>query len=629
MTDEQSPPPGGKPSLSVLTNELDEKIAGAHGNEPPPDGDYDQDGRGSGPPSSRGADDRMPGEIYPGSPVTALGVSGKFFFYLDALGQLQAVDTHTKDRMRGIFGVHAANLHRYFAQYDKSGKVSGWKQEDLATNMVSACSEKGVWNMADRVRGLGAWPDDDGGVVMHCGQRILSKGQWYRPAQIDEHVYPSFAAIAEPLKKAKTVDDEDPGTMVLEALRTWSWRRRDTDAYLLFGWICCALFGGALSWRPLVWITGDAGTGKSTMQDLVYQILGGDGGGVLKTEDTTEAGLRQRIGQSTVPVLLDEIEAEADPRKVKSVVKLARLAASGGMVFRGGADHQGTSFTSRNCFMFSSILVTSLLDQDISRIALLELQDLTRGVVPPDPSQARWGRAGQALRTRILAQWPRLHETLTHYRAALAAVGHSARGCDQYGALLALADLAMHDEADRDRCDDWAENLTAEMVDEQSDRQTDWQRMLNHLFSQAVDVYRGGEKMTIGAYVRIACGLDRDDGITMGTAERALSFYGMRIARKPGGTPAQASLLIANQNAQLGKLFENTQWHAGAGQTGVWVQAVKRIPGATTAGVKSFSMAQSRAHQVPLASIPGALGDEPPSAPSEPAQSSEIPEELA
>jgi hypothetical protein len=77
--------------------------------------------------------------------------------------------------------------------------------------------------------------------------------------------------------------------------------------------------------------------------------------------------------------------------------------------------------------------------------------------------------------------------------------------------------------------------------------------------------------------------------------------------------------VIANNHPMLAKLFEGTHWHAPAGQTGVWVQAIKRIPGAkaTEAGIR-FNGPKCRAYRIRLSVIPN-FGHEPP--PAQPAES--------
>jgi hypothetical protein len=57
----------------------------------------------------------------------------------------------------------------------------------------------------------------------------------------------------------------------------------------------------------------------------------------LRTHDATEASIRQVLGKQTLPVFFDELEAEANSDRAPSVIKLARLASSEGVIFRGGS----------------------------------------------------------------------------------------------------------------------------------------------------------------------------------------------------------------------------------------------------------------------------------------------------
>lgn len=601
LGDEAPSPQRRKPDLRVLSSELDR--AEAEALSPPA-----RDSEGGKRPPKKRKPERETGEIYPGCPVTALGVHGKLFFYLDVLGQLHAVDNHTKDRMRALFGGRVDLLMGQWPTWSRGDdpKPIGWKQEDAAAAMQRACAEKGVWSAFEKVRGLGSWPDPDGGVILHCGDAILYRGKWEPPGAHDGFVYPSGPAIPRPLDEGGRVE---PASQLLQTLESWRWLRGDLDAYLLLGWIIAAKFGGAIDWRPMAWITGDKGTGKSTLQKLIRLVMGGEGA-ILQSTDATEASIRQFLMQNTVPVALDELEADVDNRKSLAVVKLARQAASNGVVLRGGADHQGQEFRARSAFLFSSILMPPLLDQDISRLAVLELAPLERGETAPKLEASEWRKLGRALQTQVLAQWGRLHRTLELYRQALSAAGHDARGCDQFGTLLAMADLALHDDAPTaDRCDAWAKRLRAEVIGEQVDQSSDWQRCLNHLLGQHLDIYRSGDRFTVYQWIMAAAGLAEDPDMLK--AQKALPSYGLKIE----GRTDTAELVIANNHPMLAKLFEGTHWHAPAGQTGVWVQAIKRIPGskATEAGVR-FNGPKCRAYRFRLTVVPN-FGHDPAPAP--------------
>ena len=70
------------------------------------------------------------------------------------------------------------------------------------------------------------------------------------------------------------------------------------SAHFLLGWLVLAPVCGALNWRPHIWLTGGAGTGKTTILKLFIRPLLG---GVVQsaTGGTTEAGLRgdQDLGE--------------------------------------------------------------------------------------------------------------------------------------------------------------------------------------------------------------------------------------------------------------------------------------------------------------------------------------------
>lgn len=576
-----------RPTLRVLGAEMNEAPDAPP--EPP---------QGDGPPDDAGA--TAPGEIFENSPVTALGTLGGKCFYLDMLGQLIVVMRHDKDTMRKIYGGNAALLEFQFPTRNKEGAISGWNQEKLASAMVRACTQKGVWNAEERVRGLGAWRDDDGGLVLHCGQRILIGGKWQIPGAHQGYVYPAFEPIPRPLPKAEL--DFEPGAELSELLRTWNWTRGDADAYLMLGWIVAAIFGGALKWRPMVWITGDAATGKSTLQEMMEQVIGGHGA-LIHSPNLTEPAIRATVKQASIPVLIDEAEPEPGSRRLGDIIKLARVAASGGRVLRGSKDHEAHSFTVRNVFGFSSILRPPMLDQDLSRLALLELQPLPRDQAPPEVNPARMRKIGRALRTRVVLGWERYHETLELYRQALTLSGHNARGADQFGTLLAMADLVMHDEAPGpERLGQWTSKLTASDVSDQLDRSPDWARWLNHLMGQPLDAHRGGRRYSVGRWVMAAANLLKAEQEPFGDLARdVLPGYGLKVEGRGDG----AQLMVANRNPSLSLLHRDTHWADGG-----WSQAAQRVPQSQRTNPLRFETLQSRGYAIPLKSIPGLLGDE-------------------
>lgn len=402
-----------------------------------------------------------------GCPITPLGISANIegsqkCYYLDYNGQivgLEAGNRHGKNSLFALFGPTSDWLEAQWPQwskpvteYDRSTKthtvikaseIVGVDQAEASRALIEECARRGIFDPAGRLRGRGAHALPGGGLVIHYGDKLLAskhkadgaiKGyDWHDCGLHDGMVYPAGAAMPRPWYERTTAR---PAEKLLKLLFTWRWKRPLLDARFLLGWIGAAMVGGALKWRPNIWITGGAGTGKSTLngEDGVLDLL--LGAGVLRTGNASSAAIRQMLKNSTIPVLFDEIEASADNRRVNEVVELARVSSSGATMHRGGADHQAHEFTLRSPFQFSSINIPPLQPQDRSRLGILELDPFEPGAVPPVLREWNLPEIGQHLQRRMIDGWERLERTQAAFAEALSARGHSRRACDQFGTLL-------------------------------------------------------------------------------------------------------------------------------------------------------------------------------------------------
>lgn len=522
-----------------------------------------------------------------GCPVTPLGLNGEVFFYLDATRQLKAYKPRDHSNLQ-LLSLFVPREHWIFDQAcyqrSKDGRVmpGKYQPEVLARHLLNACGQLGVWDPFERVRGPGAWRGPEGELVLHCGDTILVGESWVKPGEHGRYVYP--AAPPQPRPGAA---DARAGTKLLEYLKTWHWAGGEIAAILVAGWIGAAMVGGALRWRPMIWITGDKATGKSTLHELINLLFGS---GIISVADTTAAGIYQKVGHSSRPVAIDELEATEDNRKAQRVIELARLASSGGLMLRGGADHTGAEFQARNCFMFSSILVPPMLGQDRSRMAILDLQALPASASPPLLTENNISALGRALRLEMVRQWPRFDQTLYDYQRALGDLGLSGRAADQFGSLLACADLLLGPQA----LENWPDLLEPIIAAERAEDVADWQRCLDYLMTSPTEIYRGGAPRPIGGMVaRCARPSDVAD---QEEAARALGQVGLRV-------DANAQVLyVAAAHQGLAKLFRESHWAARSGTDGVWTQSLRRVPGAAKS-VQRIGGRPMRCTILPLAEI--------------------------
>lgn len=576
----------------------------------------------------------------PGCPVTPLGIlsdmAGKqTCFYLDCNRQLvgmEANNKHGKLGLAAMFGPKITWLYDNWPKWsapkkDKPSEVVGFDQAEAAEALVVECSRKGPFDPAGRMRGRGAHRTAEGnGLILHCGDKVLvsdlrvdgsiKRMRWVDPGLIERNVYSAGEAIPRPHHEDV---GENVGMELLALLQTWHWRRPLLDARFALGAIGAGFVGGALPWRPNIWITGGRGTGKSTLNGqhgVIHQL---NGEGLFRTGDASAAGIRQSLRNATVPVLFDEIEASENNSRVAEVIKLARVASSGDTMTRGGQDHTAHEFTLRSLFWFSSILVPPLEPQDLSRLALLELRPLRREVVEQGIDLARYNlpAMGRKLFRRMVDGWGRLAATKIKFHRALAETGHDSRACDQFGTLLACADLLINDWDTEDGLPSdeevalWAHQCHPHKLAEVAQAVSEQEACANHLVTSMVQARGGEERESLSTWIAEAAdlsvaGIDRQE-----KAQKRLEQMGLKIVHAvwkagagdmpgkwgaklySGGAPG--FLAVSDSHQALKAIFAGTKW-----QGGVWKQSLIRFDGArAVAGVK-MAHATQRVVLVPL-----------------------------
>jgi len=517
-----------------------------------------------------------PVDRFDGFPVQPLGINGGTYFYLDGLQQLIPLKRkeHGKLDVQSLFVPDSRKTWEYWPRWSKGTKESpsevvGFACEHASHDLMDSAALKGIFDPAERLRGRGCWRDDNGRLVMHTGNQIYSfydkAGKKYTaaaPGLIDGYVYPGAATGVKPTEYSAS----DPGAALMDTLGKWFYNR-PIDKYLIFGWICAAMLGGAISWRPVTWITGDSSTGKSTLQHVINTVVGN----IVRAGDATAASIWQTLGYQTLPVQLDEVEASEDNRKINKVVELARVAASGDLILRGGSDHVGVQFQARSCFLFSSILIPPLTAQDRNRMVIVELDPIPDGTPVPVLDDGDLRAIGAGLRHKFFTQWHRFDETLAEYQRALVGMGHTNRSADLFGNLLACADMALHKTSvSHERICGLVEQLDPAKLHELTATGTEQQGCLAHLLTAEDDDFTGGQRMVISELVRHASGKDITDAPAY---DKRLQRKGLRVVDKGG----KQYLLVANGHAGLIKIFTGTRWAGRPGDNGVWRQALERF----------------------------------------------------
>jgi hypothetical protein len=590
---------------------------GAPGAAPPPP--PPEDLPPAEPGGGRSGGERPKGEIWRGCPVRPLGVNGATYYYLDIHGQLRAIAKHDAQSILMLFGHRIPALCYAFAQWGKDEEGRSYRkpgrfdQTTAAMEMIAACSEHGLFDPENAVRGVGAWADDDGTLIYHAGDKLYLGKTELDPGTHQGRIYPAAPPVPHPLAADKDVSD--PMAVLTEVLSTWQWTRPDLDPMICLGLMGVQMFGGAMSWRPAYWITGGAGAGKSALQRLMLHLHGGEKG-LIQSTDATARGIASLLGQSTLPVALDELEpGDQGSTKERDIVATARVAASGGRWARGSSDQKGSTGQLRSTFLFSSILVPGVLkSQDLQRIILLSLDPFPDGAKAPDLRAEIWRKRGAAIKRLILDRWPSWAARLELWREAFAEHGVQGRDADNWATTMAMAQM-MRAEAlpQPDELKGWAAKVAKAIRASLGEASNDSDEVLTHFLSQRLDVFRRGQTYTLAQWLMVAASLPGApagllDGYATdanGKEQRAkaanahLAPYMIRVVQERGADPR---LFVGNKKVQpLLDLFAGTQWAGGA-----WAQSLARIKGAIANPVsRTLAGVSSRGWEIPLSAIAG------------------------
>ena len=474
-----------------------------------------------------------------------------------------------------------------------------WAASDLFAQQAAA----GVYS-PDRIRGRGAWWDQ-GRTVLHMGDRLIVDGATQPITRTfkSPYLYQRSAALVGPGDTTPLTDDE--ALLICELAERFHWEV-PASGLLLAGWVTLAPICGALRWRPHIWLTASAGSGKSAILDRYVSPLLCDMG-LHVAGNTSEAGLRQTLRADALPVVFDEAESneKADQARMQSILALARVASSESHahMIKGSPAGDVTRFTIRSMFMMSSIATALKQGADRSRFAQLTLRNPTE--LPKAERTAHWealdrdldriicGDTPARLLARTMGLIPTIRASVAVFTRVAAERFDSQRLGDQYGTLLAGAYSLMSSEPpspEQARAlidqNDWEPySQTTEVPDEQ--------RCIQHILQHQIRVEadHSTHTRTLGELVALASGQETAWELSSNIAEATLGRYGLKAE--------DGALLVSNTAQAIATILRDTAWGHS------WATLLSRLPGASKAGVVRFKGmgATSRAVRIPLSTL--------------------------
>lgn len=519
-------------------------------------------------------------------PYDLLGQDMGSFFYLSH-GSRQIVSLTARQHAKNDL-LQLAPLKHWTERYPGTEQSGGVNWLFAANSLIQESMRKGIFDPT-LIRGRGAWLDE-GRVVFHAGDVLHVDGTRVQIEKFkSRHIYQRGRQIDLPQIEPAT----DRQAYQLITLLKGTNLRHQMDPLLLAGWLVCAPICGALDWRPGIWISGKAGSGKTWLIEKVIQRMMGDAAVIANGTSTSEPGIRQTLRYDAFPVVIDEAETEnkTDQERIQRILMLQRQASreSRARILKGSAGGEAMDFTIRSMFLWSSIGVAAIQRADLSRNVTMELvpgrhahnpdqwqdlQDFQR-TTAGDP---KWCAA---IRARALNMAPIIADNATTFATACVPHLGAQRDGDQIGTLLAGAYALMKgDRISLEEAQKWcgAQDWTAF---KSSDTDMDEHRAFS-IFMHAIIMHEEHghvHRFSIAELIKLALNTRNND---RELAKATLARHGVAV-RRAGGID------ISDNHQELKRIFSDTPF------AGKWADQLRRIKGAETIKNSHFHGVQSRA----------------------------------
>lgn len=494
-------------------------------------------------------------------PFRCLGyLSGIYYYYSRGEQAVVAMPSSS----HGKKNLYRLARHSYWiTKYP--GKKDDFDENSAASALMDSCQKAGIFNI-NRVRGRGVWFHNDE-LVIHYGDKVSINGKEYKPFLTPgRYVYELAEALGlpacEPLPDAQAASIPD----LIKQLR---WETPD-QAVWFSGWLVCALIGGALPWRPHIWLTGGAQSGKTTLAKIVKGILRSNC--LYVKSVSSEAGIRQRLKADCLPVVMDEAEREdaSSHGRIQSILTLARQASSDddSQIVKGTPSGTALNFQIRSPFCLSSINSALIQTADKTRFTNIELSS---NKLAGDDYRAWKEKLKpllleshiQALYQRIFSMVPVIVANAIMLADAIETKTGDRRLGDQYGALLAGYKSfyeARELTADEAKWEIEAIDFGAEK--ENASGTNDQHSLLNRIMQHVMRVPKdkGFEEISIAEMCqRVHKGRDYNN-----ECKSILGNSGIKVTN-------DNHIAIANDNNNLAEILKNSRWPHN------WQQTLKRL----------------------------------------------------
>lgn len=267
---------------------------------------------------------------------------------------------------------------KFWYSFFGSSNPSSYKLREVADQIFQQAKRKGMVEPVLKIFGRGAIFTDNvyywnigTGVLADAGDGLLTQLKGF--SELSPTLFDAGAdiPISSHPKAGKYCKD------FVKAISKFRFLN-ESSMQAFVGWIVTALVGGAIGFRPVLWLQAPKDSGKTYLEETVLMPIFGTL--AYRLTDTTESALATIAGNTSLPVIIDEMEpacSQTEAARKKRILSFIKASTSGdGVRMRSLLGNRVNYSRPRSSVLLSSINLPTIDDAIASRVYLSKLNNI-------------------------------------------------------------------------------------------------------------------------------------------------------------------------------------------------------------------------------------------------------------
>ncbi len=224
---------------------------------------------------------------------------------------------------------------------------------------------------------------------------------------------------------------------LFEIVKQWNFLDQNMVKYIT-AFIMLAPFSTLMKWKPIIYLLGKRGVGKTTFLDLLQTLWGPL---AVRLDKTTAYAIGQTVGNTAKIPILDEFENDKHITDILTLLKNT-TSEEGGTITRGTIGRNALKYRIKQMFWLASIYAPVADAAVFSRLAIFEMQQYTSTTLY-FPTVDELSQLRHLIISSVMPLWEEIELAASQYRKDKNLYDvQDGRLVDNYAYAAALVDIA-------------------------------------------------------------------------------------------------------------------------------------------------------------------------------------------